>query len=129
MIQIYYHSSVAIKGLTREHQRLFSEGFNRRMRNSKRHQSGGREWEEVLLLGAQTCVNFLSGKTGYDRAGTNALPLGRIHFQICTLLKFFPLKYRPLSLLTCCSFPGGSIVKKPTAKQEVLVHFLGWEDP
>ena len=72
---------------------------------------------------------FPSRKTGYDRARTNALPLCRIHFQICTLLRFFPLKYRPLSLLKCCSFPGGSIVKKPPAKQEVLVQFLGWEDP
>ena len=26
-------------------------------------------------------------------------------------------------------FPGGTVVKRPPAKQEMRVRFLGWEDP
>ena len=29
----------------------------------------------------------------------------------------------------CVHFPSGSVVKNPPAMQEMLVRFLGWEDP
>ena len=33
------------------------------------------------------------------------------------------------SLYTCIGFPGGSVVKNLTAKQEMWIQSLGWEDP
>ena len=61
------------------------------------------------------------------------------------LLFSFYIRFRKLdefvSLLNCVSsqieslvlvalgFPGGSVVKNPSAKQEMWVQSLGWEDP
>ena len=44
-----------------------------------------------------------------------------------TVLRF----YKPFvtSYYISMGFPGGSVVKNPSAKQETWVQSLGWEDP
>lgn len=72
-------------------------------------------------------VCFPSRKTRGSGARRNSLPIGWTWFQNCILMKFFPLEYRPLSLLRSCLYFTIAAFPLLQYHEEIFLKYSLWE--